>query len=328
MFLALVLFADAASAEVCRGSQIPPAGLRRHDGAALLISTQEILDAERTHLPWGYPSREKRLLYHREFVFRYDVERWVPTWAAYKLERKHLAKRERRNAFCTDPRLLDDESARCADYDEPVFDRGHLVPNADMNRSARAQAHTFFLSNMAPQQAWFNQRLWAHFEDLVRIWAKRHSAVWVISGSAFDRDDDRRPDDVADTPWMQPRRRVGVPTHFYKIVIREREDGRLDALTILLPHMRTGPPRKNEWDQILERHLVSIRDVEQRTGLRFLSELEAADRARVGERWRATCGKRSDERCPGGRDCGRRGCARRCVSGWLRRPPLRLPPLA
>lgn len=57
----------------------------------------------------------------------------------------------RRNAFRTDPRLTAQESSHCADYAGTGYDRGHIVPRSDMNRSRGAQANTFFLSNMAPQ---------------------------------------------------------------------------------------------------------------------------------------------------------------------------------
>lgn len=50
--------------EVCKNSEVPKQELRRYDGAALLLSTDEILAAEAAHVPWGYADREKRLLYH------------------------------------------------------------------------------------------------------------------------------------------------------------------------------------------------------------------------------------------------------------------------
>jgi hypothetical protein len=58
----------AHQAEYCKGTSA--SAVKKFDGAALLLSTQEIQDAEAAHLPWGYPRREKKLLYHKEFVFQ------------------------------------------------------------------------------------------------------------------------------------------------------------------------------------------------------------------------------------------------------------------
>jgi DNA/RNA endonuclease G (NUC1) len=271
--------------EICKNSQVPAAELRRYDGAALLLSRDEILEAEARHLPFGYPDREARLLYDKEFVFRYDIERRIPLWASYRLERRDVpepARNPRRNSFRVDPRLSDDEASFCKDYDEPIFDRGHLVPNSDMQRSKRAQAHSFFLSNMAPQHAWFNQKIWAHFEGMVRKWTRQSGAVHVISGSVFDEDRDRRPDPVNQAKWMRPTERVAVATHFYKIVVRER-DGQREAIAVMLPHMKTGPSRKADWERLLAEHIVTIRDVAEVTGLQFFRDLDTSRRRGLEE---------------------------------------------
>jgi len=266
--LALVGRADA---EVCRGSNIPAAELRRHDGAALLLDRTEILQAEAVHLAYGYPDREARLMYHKEFVFRYDASRRVPLWASYRLEGRHVPDRghDRRNAFRTDPRLLPDETARCKDYDEPVFDRGHLVPNSDLAfQSKRAASHSFYLSNMMPQSAWFNRQLWRYFEQKVRAWARQEGTVHVFSGAVFDIDGDNKPDAFDKTRWMQPTGRVAVPTAFYKIIVRERA-GQPDVLAVMLPHRLLGPKDNTALGRLLKRGIVTVAEIEEVTGLTF-----------------------------------------------------------
>lgn len=255
-------------AEVCPRSKVPRAELEQFD-AELPIPLADKLQAEDTHLPWGFPSHT-RLLYHREFIVSYDSNRRVPLWVAYRLRAEDIVRRQRRNSFRTDPRLRTDESSTCADYKEPVFDRGHLVPNADMNRSPEAQAYTFFLSNMTPQHDLFNQRIWAHLEKLVRDWAKARGTIYVITGSVFDRDNDGQPDGIGGTEWMMPTRHVGVPSHFYKIVVHRSEAGGLETLAVLLPHLDMDPPND---DAYLRQHLVSIDEIESRTGLNFLPGL-------------------------------------------------------
>lgn len=72
--------------------------------------------------------------------------------------------RDRTQCFRRDPRLATPAAAFCADYNEPIFDRGHMVPNADMERSEAAMINTYMFSNMVPQHDRFNQQIWAHFE--------------------------------------------------------------------------------------------------------------------------------------------------------------------
>lgn len=264
----LILLAEGAGAEICRGSDVSRPELEQLD-AALPLSLPEKLQAEATHLPWGAPGRT-RLLYHPDFIASYDSDRRLPIWAAYRLRAEDIVSAPRRNSFRTDPRLRADESATCADYEEPVFDRGHLVPSADMNRSPAAQALTFLLSNMAPQQARFNRGIWNRVEQHVRGWAQARGTVYVFTGSTFDRDNDGHPDGLVGTERMPPTRRVGVPSHFYKIVLHQSPMDGLDVLAVLLPHVNTTPP---DAEAYLRQHLVSVDEIESRTGLDFLPGL-------------------------------------------------------
>ena len=109
------------------------------------------------------------ILVNKHYVVGYHTELRVPFWAAHRLTKAQASQeRTRKNCFRRDPRLNFDVTSICSDYVEPVFDRGHLVPRADMNRSEQAMINTFVFSNMAPQHAKFNQNLWAALENRVR----------------------------------------------------------------------------------------------------------------------------------------------------------------
>jgi endonuclease G len=281
VLLVLVATAGTAWAEYCRSqgeSRVPAAEAKKYD-KAVLLSPSEVTAAEDTHLRWGKPDCG-RYLYHREFVLCYDPERRVPLWVVYRLDRADLKKLARRNAFRTDPRLLPAETATCDDYAKrPTtardFDRGHMVPNADMNRSKVAQANSYFLSNMSPQHFRFNQGVWADLEDRVRDWARSFRSLWVISGSVFDRDNDKRPDVLDAAEWKRPTRRVAVPSHYYKILVREGPDGALTALALLLPHVKDNP---RDFERFLADGLVSVEEIQQRTGARFFSAIPTTRR--------------------------------------------------
>ena len=171
LVLLLVVAAGPGWAEYCKSQgspRIPKSQIGPYDAAALLSTTQ-IIDSEAKHLPWGRPACS-RILFHIEYVLCYDVDRKVALWASYRLEAADVVDANRVNAFRTDPRLPTDQNASCDDYAGSGFDRGHMVPRSDMNRSLVAMVNTFFLTNMTPQRPNVNQGTWARLEDWVRAW--------------------------------------------------------------------------------------------------------------------------------------------------------------
>ena len=272
----LLLFVAAAPAwaEYCKSQgspRIPKSEIGTYDAAAFL-STTEIMASEAKHLPWGRPACS-RVLFHVEYVLCYDVDRKVALWASYRLESADVVDAQRVNAFRTDPRLPIDQNPSCDDYAGSGFDRGHTVPRSDMNRSLTAMVNTFFLTNMTPQRPNVNQGTWARLEDWVRAWAKLSGWVHVISGSVFDDDDDQQPDDPANAQLSQGSSGVGVPSHYYKVIIRETTPGQVEAITLLIPNAANVPGRGAQditKDNYLRQRIRTIAEVRRRTGLDLL----------------------------------------------------------
>jgi len=111
--LLLLAFLTAASAEVCKGSKVPKADLALYDAQVTLSATDRETTLQ-THLPYGPPNCPK-LLPQREYVLCYDPIHRVALWAAYKLTADDVVTAQRLDAFRTDPRLTDDETAHCDD---------------------------------------------------------------------------------------------------------------------------------------------------------------------------------------------------------------------
>ena len=272
--LLLLVAAAPAWAEYCKSQgspRIPKSEIGTYDAAAFL-STTEIMASEAKHLPWGRPACS-RVLFHVEYVLCYDVDRKVALWASYRLESADVVDAQRVNAFRTDPRLPIDQNPSCDDYAGSGFDRGHTVPRSDMNRSLTAMVNTFFLTNMTPQRPNVNQGTWARLEDWVRAWAKLSGWVHVISGSVFDDDDDQQPDDPANAQLSQGSSGVGVPSHYYKIIIRETTPGQVEAITLLIPNAVNVPGRGAQditKDNYLRQRIRTIAEVRRRTGLDLL----------------------------------------------------------
>ena len=288
---------SSAHAQSCN-CEATPAQERAADALLTLTPAQRTTSAT-THLPFGLPvtagANNETVLYSREYVLNHDADLRTATWVAYRLTAADaLARRARTDCFRRDLRLPVSQSSVCEDYVEPIFDRGHLVPNGDMQRSLNAQLNTFVLSNMAPQFNPFNGGIWATLEQYVRDWAVDRSPLFVVSGAIFDENGDGRRDPDAAVRRVQNTRqgmdRLGIATDFYKILLFQRPDGFIEVMALILPHNQERIGTGRAADEYLRARLTTIDEIEARTGINYLPGLEQTDpaRARAVERSRAT----------------------------------------
>lgn len=246
--------------------------------ALLNLDSEEQAAATSTHLPWGIPTSpetatNEHLLHQADYILNYDDDLKTSIWAAYRLRAEDVAvERGRVECFRNDPRLGDEDAAFCFDYDEPVYDRGHLAPSTAMTRSESAMINTYMFSNMAPQHNKFNRVIWKRLEGYVRDWAKVKGEIYVITGAVFDRDNDgkRDPDDQAE--HIKAGSTVAVPSHFYKIILHETPNTSIETMTFLLPH-NNDRHVGHEADEYLTSRLISIDEIETLTGMDFLPVL-------------------------------------------------------
>jgi endonuclease G, mitochondrial len=241
---------------------------------ALVLQEEEATVALLEHLPWGVPRpaegpESPPNLVQAWWIGSYDRTAKVPAWVAYRLDGSDIVTRRRIDCWRPDPRFNADEIATDEDYREPVYDRGHLVSPADMRRSEAAAASADIYTNIAPQIAELNRRGWAELERLVREWASEYGTVFVISGPAFDRNSDGRPDAVSSAPTIG-RGKVAVPSHFFKIVARV--DGNLpsDLIGFLMPNADGAAGN-------LRVYVISVDAIEAVTGLNFFPDLVSED---------------------------------------------------
>lgn len=258
----------------------------------LWLNKRDAKQALNFHLPWGVPQSGQtadgeRLLVQRDYVINYSDQLLVPLWTAHRIDADELDKVKRIDCFRRDPRVPAPFASLRTDYDEPVFDQGHLTPNGDMSRSLMSVLNSFVLTNMAPQHCFFNRGVWQIFESLVRLWIKDRPIVYVITGSVFDHDGDGKRDEDTAAVRMVSRNgkaRVAVPSHFYKILIHQTSDGQVDAVAALLPNNQTDLDG-DDAIKYIEKHLVSIQDIQALTGVTFFPEVPSALPPRASALW-------------------------------------------
>jgi DNA/RNA endonuclease G (NUC1) len=270
----------------------------------LWLSPADKLFSVQTNLPWGAPINndhvdDEVLLIQRDYVNSYDKTLRIPLWSAERLDPKRFGKVPVRiNCFRRDPRLQAEAASAPSDYVEPIYDQGHLSPDADQDSSVTAALNTYVMSNMAPENCQFNRGIWQILEGLTRRWAKERGTAYVLSGSVFDRDGDGRrdPDDQAvKMASKNGKTRVAVPSAMYKIVALLKTDGSVETLTVLLPH-DTSNPNGDEAVAYLQAHIVTIAKVEALTGLDLFPNAAALQESTelwpfVGKPPRSLCSK-------------------------------------
>lgn len=265
---ALILLPGVSQAANCSATQ------RAEADRQLWLNERDQGLANGIVFPWGAPvavgdAGERRLI-QRDYVIEYDDDLQGPVWSANVLGLKTL-KGGRIDCFRQDPRIPGAVASRPSDYDEPIFDQGHMVPNADMAFGQIPIMNTFVMSNMSPQFCQFNRGIWQILETFERFWAESGSPVYILDGAVFDRDGDGRRDLDDQSIRMRSRsgrKNVAVPSAYFKILARPRSDGRLETLTILLPHNQTDVDGPAALDY-LRAHITTVDAVERLTGTDF-----------------------------------------------------------
>lgn len=218
------------------------------------------LPGDRTHLYGGLPQPvnfsggDIRVLTNTSYVVGYSDPLGNPVWAAYRLKDVTLMSAPPRpDSFTMDRRTV--ARIEPSDYARSDYDRGHLAPNYGIatRYGKQGQEETFRMSNITPQKHGLNAGLWRSLEEKIATsYPGRFEEVWVLAGPVFGPNP------------AKLKQRVAVPEAFYMIIVDE-SDGRVRTQAFLFPQEQSRAE--------LNRYLVTIDEIERRTGLDFLPAL-------------------------------------------------------
>ncbi len=220
-------------------------------------------------MKYGYPGTAE-IRYRRTYVVSHDNRNKTAHWVCERLNSSRLRKRvSRKDNFKPDKSIAEEHRAEKSDYRGSGFDRGHLAPAADAPRSRRDMDATFLLSNMSAQVGvGFNRHYWKGLEKKIRDWAKASDNLYVITGPLYT------PADFESGRLVQYRvigdNDVAVPTHFFKVMLREIDD-EIEMLALVLPNETIDSSTD------LTEFIRSVDDVERTSGLDFWRALDDED---------------------------------------------------
>jgi endonuclease G len=192
------------------------------------------------------------------FIVGYSEQKANPLWVMYKIQNRpsHPQKLKRPSKFSADMRSLRYISHE--DYTRSGYDRGHMAPNFAMSvlHGKSAQKQSFLMTNITPQKANLNQKIWQTLEiKEYNEYASRYDTLWVVTGPIFD-----------DDHTYLSSAHIEIPDSFYKIFLGIKGE-KLDAFCYIIPQNVKG-------FESLENFKVSIDTIEKLTGWDFFWKLE------------------------------------------------------
>ncbi len=198
------------------------------------------------HMPLGIHTSKKiaaneELFYQGGFIAFHDRDLRTTLWTSYRLtkaDRDGADGKDRVNCFRTDPRLDNKHTGMSSDYDEAIYDRGHMTPDSDVKDDLIEQINSYTYVNMSPQYCFFNRGIWLNLEHLTKRFAEKYDDILVTNGAIFDVDGLGGRDKDSNVDRMLSRNgksRVAVPTHYYRVIIKQ-EGHYWRSIAFMLPN--------------------------------------------------------------------------------------------
>jgi len=200
-----------------------------------------------------------RVVNHAYYTLCYNEKHEQAAWVYYVLSDSMIAGNAvRKNYFLRDSLVLSGTPSHSA-YTNSGYDRGHLLPAADMKWNQLAMDETFLMSNVSPQNPYFNQNgLWRKLETKVREWAVNRNRLIVVVGGVL----------TDDLPKLDGQN-VSIPKYYFKIILDEKD---FSSISFLLENKTNSG--------LLSDFTVSVDSIEQIGGIDFFTflpdSLEAA----------------------------------------------------
>lgn len=200
------------------------------------------------------------------FELCYEETYEQPMFVSYQLtkEQMNASKLKRSDNFKEDSRISTG-SATLADYKSSGYSRGHLAKRGDFAWDKAAQDSTYLMSNMSPQeQNYFNGGIWLKAEDAVSSLGKKHDYTYVVTGPILDKTNFKT---IGSS-------KVAVPEDFYKIAVFVDNEKIVGSFAVIMSQTNklASSAKSLSWDD--KRFIVSIKDVEARTGIDFFKLLD------------------------------------------------------
>lgn len=198
------------------------------------------------------PIKGEPILRYMGFTVSYNEKYEQASWVAYHITADKLRQRvaSRDDEHFREDLKVKTKTATTDDYRRSGYDRGHLVPAADMKWSKQAMHDCFYFSNMSPQTPEFNRGIWRELEELTRKWAKRDNSLYIVTGPVLEKG----------IKGTIGKNKVGIPKYYYKVIL-DVEPPNMKAIGFVMEN--------KELSGKVSEYAVTVDEVEAFTGLDF-----------------------------------------------------------
>jgi endonuclease G len=233
------------------------------------VSSDGELDAQ--------PSDKGRV---RNYTVCYDETHHQPLWVAYPMHSWYDGDAGRNEKWQYDPYLPKDVQPNLSSsYNKGEYSRGHMLASSDRQRADAMNRQTFYFSNMSPQiQNEFNGGIWSKLEQKVQDWGFGcPDTLYVVTGAAFSDN----PKTTSDKSGMS----LPVPDYYYKVLLSSKSGqtgqsiGELPASELRCVGFWLGHFGYGTKDNLSTKEMMSVAEIEERTGFEFFPMLSAEARS-------------------------------------------------
>ncbi len=232
----------------------------------------------------------------RNYSICYDTDKLVSHWVAYPVHSSYIGSQSRTNRWSFDDYYYSSSGAATYRPTEPVIpeakqqniksgsygdsdpesarrdQRGHMLPSATRLADYNTNAQTFYATNMMPQNGDFNGGVWANLEGKVRG-KMCADTLFVVTGTLFES---------GSYQFESRGRRITRPSHAYKLLLRTKSGNtgkhivnitsadELMCIGFLFENNKTGA------NTSISQAVVSVAEIERRTGFKFFRNLNPA----------------------------------------------------
>lgn len=227
---------------------------------------------------FGLPSFEG-LLFRDNYILSYDNRMKHPSWVLEHLTKAQFGtaykvQKQPRYSFYCDAAVHRFFRSKYANYSRTGYDRGHMSPLCNNMANQEQFYQAFLMSNYAPQARGLNigGGVWIRLERYITHLAQRSKNIYLVTGTLYMPTSGlhNEPEEDLVRYKIIGRNRVGVPSHFYKVFIKENNHGSKSMEAFLIPNS----PDLNKTFR-LEQFKLNIESelplVERLTGLKFFA---------------------------------------------------------
>lgn len=241
--------------------------------------TPVVGESNSLHLILGNPSNAKTdintptnyLIEKDQFVLSYNRDRGIANWVSWHLNPDWRGSADRQNDFRPDTDVPEAwYRVTQNDYRNSGFDRGHICPSADRTKTVSDNSNTFVMTNMMPQAPNNNRNTWRLLEEYGRDLLDQGKEIYIISG-AYGQGGSGSNGGTTNTIAGG---KVVVPANTWKIlIVLTNGSDDLNRITKETRVIAVDMPNTQSVGDDWGTYRVSVDELEQKTGLDFLSKV-------------------------------------------------------